>query len=121
MYFWCSDLSICPMFARMRVLLLYFLALRILTSSFHHFAGCILQTRLICRQCTVLIDASLYVLLTYVQPPILTSTGDSDTHHILIGTFLPSASAISDIQYSDNSYSGACMPFLCLTTSTSCT
>jgi hypothetical protein len=40
----------------------------------------------------------------HFQPPLLIS-GDDHIHHKLIGTFLLSASAISDIKDSDNSHS----------------
>jgi len=55
-------------------------------------------------------------LLTGFQPPLLISS--DDIHHALIGTFQPSASAISDIENSCYSHSWACMHSLCLTAST---
>ena len=46
------------------------------------------------------------------QPPLCISSGD--THHTIIGTFPLYASVFSNIQNSDNSYSGPCIPFICL-------
>ena len=42
-------------------------------------------------------------------------SGGDHVHHKLIGTFMLSAFAMSDIKNSDNSHSGTCMPFLYLT------
>jgi len=55
----------------------------------------------------------IFALLTHCQPPLLMSRHSNDTHHALIGTFLPFTFAKSDKKNSSNSHSGACMPFAC--------
>jgi hypothetical protein len=52
-----------------------------------------------------------FALLRHCQPPLLISGDSSDTHHALIGTFLPFTFVNSDKKDSGNSHSGACMPF----------
>ena len=61
-------------------------------------------------------NASIFVSLIHFQPPL--SISSDDTHHILIGTFLPPASTVSDVQNSHTSHFGVCMPFLHLTAAT---
>jgi len=56
----------------------------------------------------------IFVLPTHFQPPLSISS-DDHIHHKLIGTFLLSASVISDIKNSGNPHSWTCMSFLCLT------
>jgi hypothetical protein len=63
-----------------------------------------LQIRLIfCQGTIIILQVYIVVLLTHVQPPLLLSS-DDHMHHKLIGTFLLSVSAVSDIKNSHNPY-----------------
>jgi len=92
---------------------LYLLGPCVLTSLLLCTADSFRQTTIIQLQCTVIIFSD-FILVSpmHFQPPLCISS--DDTHHTMIGTFPLYASVFSDVQNSDNSYSGPCLPFLCL-------
>ena len=62
----------------------------------------------------LLLYSYILVLLTlmHLQPPL--SISNDDTYYTMIGTFLLSVFAISNIRHSNNSHSGVYLPFVCL-------
>lgn len=85
-------------------LLSYICSLYVLILSFSALQALFSKLSLFCDNVLFLFYNPIFILLIYFQPPLLVSSDDY-IHHKLIGIFLLSISAISNIKNRDSSHS----------------